>query len=157
MDAFKEEIESAVEKVITKKLKTAVSLLDTILQTLPKQVPVDDVASLNVTFVDNPFFSDTSVGFEINGLFIENKTDIRSYNKYNHLQPSIHCSDPSKMVGIALDEAVFESAFALYYNVTPQIPSFIVFYLNREGNFDPFVYIWVDFSYVLSLLAKQVK
>lgn len=110
---------SAVEKAITKKLKSEVSELGSILQTLPKHIPVDNTASLNVTFVNNPFLSDTSLGFEINGLFVDSKTNILSY--HDHLQPPISCSDTSKMIGIALDEAVFESAFNLYYDVTPQI------------------------------------
>lgn len=114
VDAFEEEIAKAVGKAITKNLKTGVSKLASFLQTLPKQIPVYDNASLNVTFVNNPLLSDTSLGFEINGLFIDSKTDTRSY--HNRLQPPVFCSNPSTMVGIALDEAVFRSAFALYYN-----------------------------------------
>nr|XP_043621260.1 putative BPI/LBP family protein At1g04970 [Erigeron canadensis] len=116
VNAFKEEIVSAVEKAITKKLKTEVSELGSILQTLPRHIPVDDTSSLNVTLVNSPFLSDTSLGFEINGLFVESKTDPRAY--HNHLQPPLACSDPPKMVGIALDEAVFKSASALYYDAT---------------------------------------
>ncbi|KAI3675175.1 hypothetical protein L1987_84761 [Smallanthus sonchifolius] len=114
LDAFKDEIVSAVEKTITKILKIEIAKLESLLQSLPKQIAVDDVASLNVTFVNNPFLSDKSLGFEINGLFMENRTDTHSYG--NSLQPPVICSDPSKMIGIALDEAVFKSAFALYYN-----------------------------------------
>ncbi|KAK9056788.1 hypothetical protein SSX86_024151 [Deinandra increscens subsp. villosa] len=114
LDAFREEIVSTVEKAITKILKIEISKLESLLQSLPKQIPVDDLASLNVTLVNNPFLSDTSLGFEINGLFIENKTYTRSYG--NSLQPPVHCLDPSKMIGMAIDEAVFKSAFALYYN-----------------------------------------
>lgn len=114
VDAFEDEIVSAVEKAITKKLKAGISHLESILQTLPKQIPVDDTASLNVTFVNNPYTSDTSLGVEINGLFIQNKTHAHSY--HNGLQPPVSCSESSKMIGIALDEAVFKSASALYYN-----------------------------------------
>ncbi|XP_076904712.1 putative BPI/LBP family protein At1g04970 isoform X1 [Bidens hawaiensis] len=114
LDAFKEEIESTVAKTITNILKTEISKLGYVLQNLPKQIPVDGVAALNVTLVNSPFLSDSSLGFEINGLFIENKSDKRLYG--NSLQPPVRCSDPSKMIGIALDEAVFKSALALYYN-----------------------------------------
>lgn len=114
VDASEVEIASAIEKAITKKLKTSVSKLGSFLQTLPKRIPVDDIAALNATFVNNPFLSDNSLGFEINGLFIESKKDTLS--RHNTLQPPVSCSDSSKMVGIALDEAVFESAAALYYN-----------------------------------------
>ncbi|KAD3066576.1 hypothetical protein R6Q59_019190 [Mikania micrantha] len=114
LDAFKEEIVLAVEKAITKILSTEISKLGLLLQSLPKEIPVDHVASLNVTFVNSPFLNDRSLGFEINGLFVENRNETYSYA--NSLQPPVHCSDPSKMIGIALDEAVFRSAFALYYN-----------------------------------------
>ncbi|XP_071698914.1 putative BPI/LBP family protein At1g04970 [Rutidosis leptorrhynchoides] len=114
VDAFKDEIISAVEKAFIKKLKSEVSKLASVLQTLPKQIPVVNKVSLNVTFVNNPFLSDTSLGFEINGLFIDSKSNTVQY--HNHLQPPVSCSDPSKMIGFALDEAVFESAFTFYYN-----------------------------------------
>ncbi|XP_071726025.1 putative BPI/LBP family protein At1g04970 [Rutidosis leptorrhynchoides] len=114
VDAFKDEIISAVEKAFTKKLKSEISELASVLQTLPKHIPVDNAVSLNVTFVNNPFLSNTSLGFEINGLFVDSKVNKLSY--HNHLQPPISCSDPLKMIGIALDEAVFESASNLYYD-----------------------------------------
>ncbi|KAK1439783.1 hypothetical protein QVD17_05603 [Tagetes erecta] len=114
LDAFKEEIVSTVENTITYVLRTELSNLGSLLERLPKLLPVDDVASLNVTFVNNPLLTGTSIGFEISGLFVENKTDTHSFR--NSLQPPVHCSDPSKMIGIALDEAVFISALALYYN-----------------------------------------
>ncbi|CAH1450212.1 unnamed protein product [Lactuca virosa] len=41
---------------------------------------------------------------------------VQSLPKLISLQPPVCCSDPQKMVGIALDEAVFNSGFALYYN-----------------------------------------
>ncbi|KVI10656.1 Bactericidal permeability-increasing protein, alpha/beta domain-containing protein [Cynara cardunculus var. scolymus] len=104
----------SIEKAITEKLKTGVSKLGSFLQALPKRIPVDDIAALNVTFVNDPFLSDDSLGFEINGLFIESKKDTLSRRKA--LLPPVSCSDSSKMVGIALDEAVFVSAAALYYN-----------------------------------------
>ncbi|KAI3769604.1 hypothetical protein L6452_00713 [Arctium lappa] len=114
VDASEVQIASAIEKAITKKLKTGVSKLGSFLQTLPKRIPVDDIAALNVTFVNDPFLSDDSLGFEINGLFIESNKDTPSL--HNALQPPVSCSDSSKMVGIALDEAVFVSAAALYYD-----------------------------------------
>ncbi|KAJ0643942.1 putative bactericidal permeability-increasing protein, alpha/beta domain superfamily [Helianthus annuus] len=138
LDAFKDEIVSTVEKSITKTLNDEISKLENALQSLPKQISVDNVAALNVTFVNNPFLSDRSLGFEINGLFIENKTDTHSYinsvNVRDGLQPPVHCSDPSKMIGIALDETVFKSAFALYYNVILQIIILYSLFKQEEKN-----------------------
>ncbi|XP_061962660.1 putative BPI/LBP family protein At1g04970 isoform X2 [Populus nigra] len=86
IDAFEEQIGSAVENAITKNLGEGILKLDLFLQSLPKEIPVDDDASINVTFVDNPSLSNSSVGFDINGLFTARK------------------------------KAVFNSASALYYD-----------------------------------------
>ncbi|KAI9176495.1 hypothetical protein LWI28_003541 [Acer negundo] len=106
VDAFDEKIGSAVENAITKKLKDGILKLDSYLQALPKEVPVDDHASLNVTFVDNPVLSNSSIGFDINGLFTTSENFLLPYHLKN-LQPSVLCPDQSKMLGILLDEAVF--------------------------------------------------
>ncbi|XP_023874276.1 putative BPI/LBP family protein At1g04970 [Quercus suber] len=118
IDAFEEQIGSAVESAITKKLKEGILKLDTFLQALPKEIPVDDNASLNVTFVNDPLLSNASVGFEINGLFTERKRDPVLGYRHENSKTSVFCPDSSKMVGISLDEAVFNSASALYYNAT---------------------------------------
>lgn len=44
------------------------------------------------------------------------------------LKTPVYCSDPQKMVGIALDEVVFNSGFFLYYSVTQQILYLFVFF-----------------------------
>ncbi|KAJ7960308.1 Lipid binding protein BPI/LBP [Quillaja saponaria] len=116
IDAFEGKIESAVENAITKKLEEGISRLDSFLQSLPKFLPVDDKASLNVTFVNDPLLTKSSIGFEINGLFVERKMTLVSNNHHKNLQSLVFCADSSKMLGIALDEAVFNSASALYYN-----------------------------------------
>ncbi|KAL5861517.1 hypothetical protein ACOSQ4_002813 [Xanthoceras sorbifolium] len=115
VDAFEEKIGSAVENAITKKLKEGILNLDSFLQSLPKEIPVDDHASLNVTFVDDPVLSNSSIGLDINGLFTARKEVLFPYSLKN-LQPSVICPDQSKMLGIALDEAVFNSASVLYYD-----------------------------------------
>ncbi|KAJ9560859.1 hypothetical protein OSB04_006019 [Centaurea solstitialis] len=114
VDALEKQIMSAIEKAITEKLNAGVSKLGSFLQTLPKQIPVDDIASLNVTFVNAPFLSDNSLGFEINGLFVKSQKNTPSL--HNALRSPVSCSDSSKMVAIALDQAVFVSAAALYYD-----------------------------------------
>ncbi|XP_017428079.2 putative BPI/LBP family protein At1g04970 isoform X1 [Vigna angularis] len=129
VDAFEEKIGSAVENAITKKLTKGISRLDSYLESLPKEVPVDDHTSLNVTFVNDVLLSDSSVGFETNGLFIERNPSVPILDLYhNNLKLPILCTNSSKMVGITLDEAVFNSASALYYDakfmhwIVDQIP-----------------------------------
>lgn len=116
IDAFEKQIGSAVENAITKKLEEGVSKLDFLLQDLPKEISVDDSASLNVTFVSEPLLSNYSIEFEVNGLFTETKKEAVSNYYHKNLQPSVSCTDPSKMLGISLDEAVFNSASALYFD-----------------------------------------
>ncbi|XWS75826.1 hypothetical protein CRYUN_Cryun01aG0125400 [Craigia yunnanensis] len=116
INAFEEQIGSAVEIAITNKLKDGILKLDSFLQSLPKEIPVDDNASLNVSFVENPLLSSSSIEFDINGLFTERKkVPVPKHYRYTW-QPSVFCSDQSRMLGISLDEAVFNSASALHYD-----------------------------------------
>ncbi|XP_044502558.1 putative BPI/LBP family protein At1g04970 [Mangifera indica] len=116
VDAFQEQIGSSVENAITKKLEEGILKLDSFLQSLPTEIPVDDHASLNVTFIGSPLLSSSSIGFDINGLFTARKKVPSPEYFHLNLQPSVSCTDQYKMVGISLDEAVFNSASALYYD-----------------------------------------
>ncbi|XP_022758974.1 putative BPI/LBP family protein At1g04970 [Durio zibethinus] len=116
INAFEEQIGSAVENAITNKLKDGILKLDSFLQSLPKEIPVDDNASLNVSFVANPLLSNSSIEFDINGLFIATKKVPVPKHYPKTQQPSVICIDQSKMLGISLDGAVFNSASALYYD-----------------------------------------
>ncbi|KAJ8749324.1 hypothetical protein K2173_018808 [Erythroxylum novogranatense] len=116
IDAFEDQIRSTVENTITKKLGEGILKLDSFMQALPKEIPVDDYASINVTFVNDPFLSNYSIAFDINGLFAARKKDPISIYYHQSLQPPISCIDSSKMLGISLDQAVFESASSLYYD-----------------------------------------
>ncbi|WCJ37437.1 lipid-binding serum glycoprotein family protein [Euphorbia peplus] len=116
IDALEGNIGAAVEDTITEKLGEGILKLDSLLQSLPKDIPVDDNASLNVTFVKDPLLSNSSIEFDINGLFTGRTNIPVSMDFLKSSQPSAFCPDPSKMLGISLDEAVFNSASALYYN-----------------------------------------
>lgn len=118
IDAFEEQIGNAVENSITKKLKDGIVKLDTFLQALPKEIPLDDDTYLNATFVNEPVLSNSSIGFEINGLFTaRRKPSVSEYHNKDS-KALVSCSDPSKMLGIALDEAVFNSVAATYFDVS---------------------------------------
>ncbi|KAL5581757.1 hypothetical protein UlMin_014199 [Ulmus minor] len=116
IDAFEEEIGSAVENAITKKLNEGILTLDSFLQSLPKEIPLDDNASLNVTFVNEPILSNSSIGFDINGLFTPSKNALVPNYYEKDSESSLSCTDPLKMLEISLDEAVINSASALYYD-----------------------------------------
>lgn len=108
-----------MENAITKKLTQGISRIDSYLKNLPKEVPVNDNTSLNVTFVNDVLLSDSSVGFETNGLFIERNIPLPILDLYDkNSKLPILCTNSSKMLGITLDEAVFNSASTLYYDVS---------------------------------------
>lgn len=115
MDAFEGQIISAVENAITKKIKEGIVRLDKFLQVLPKEIQVDDIAALNVTFVNDPLLRNSSVGFEINGLFTTVDTVATLNNHIPNLQHSAVCQAPLKMLWISLDEAVLNSASDTYF------------------------------------------
>lgn len=130
INAFEEQIESTVENAITQKLKEGILKLDVFLQSLPEEIPLDDTASLNVTFANEPLLCNSSVGFEINGLFSPRKiVPVLKYQENDSESPVscmdseslVSCMDVSKMLGISLHEFVFNSASALYYDVSSRI------------------------------------
>ncbi|XP_010270100.1 PREDICTED: putative BPI/LBP family protein At1g04970 isoform X1 [Nelumbo nucifera] len=116
VDAFEEQISSAVQNTITKKIKEGVVELDSLLNTLPKEIPVDEITTLNVTFVNDPLLSNSSIEIEIDGLFMAADEVVNpSYYHKNSKSPA-SCKDPPKMLEISLDEAVFNSASDAYFN-----------------------------------------
>ncbi|KAK7385816.1 hypothetical protein VNO78_31706 [Psophocarpus tetragonolobus] len=129
VDAFEDKIGSTVENAITKKLTKGISRLDSYLKSLPKEVPVDHQTFMNVTFVNDVLLSDSSVGFETNGLFVERNVSLPILDLYhkNSKLPFL-CTNSTKMLGITLDEVVFNSASAVYYDakfmhwIVDQIP-----------------------------------
>ncbi|KAL9244306.1 hypothetical protein vseg_018094 [Gypsophila vaccaria] len=114
VDVFVERIESAVEEAITQNLREAVIQLDSSLQSLPQSIPIDDVASLNVSIIDDPVLTNSSIELQINGLFAASDQTLQPQFYEQHLE-TLLCDDTSKMIGISIDEAVFLSASDLYF------------------------------------------
>ncbi|EXB81102.1 Putative BPI/LBP family protein [Morus notabilis] len=115
VDVFEDIIRSAVEDAISSNIKEGVTMLDSLLQTLPKEIPVHDIAAMNVTFVGDPVLSKFSIELAINGLFtgIDNLgssfygkglVDLVDYNASN------------KMAVMLLHEKVFNSAASVFFN-----------------------------------------
>lgn len=117
VNAFEDQIRSSVESAITKNIIKGTIKLDSLLQTLPKEIRVDDVVALNVTFITDPLFGNSSVKFNVKGLFVSSdKVSAPTYlHKYS--QSSISCGEALKMLWISLDEAVFNSASLVYFQV----------------------------------------
>ncbi|OAY55650.2 putative BPI/LBP family protein At1g04970 isoform X2 [Manihot esculenta] len=116
VDAFEGPIGSAVENAISKKIKEGISKLDSRLQSLPKQVSVDHVSAMNVTFTGNPVLVNSSIEIDINGLFMTRDNVLIPSYYYKGLQASDSSNCPAKMIGISLHENVFNTAAVVYFN-----------------------------------------
>uniref|UniRef100_A0A5B7BY55 Lipid-binding serum glycoprotein C-terminal domain-containing protein n=1 Tax=Davidia involucrata TaxID=16924 RepID=A0A5B7BY55_DAVIN len=117
VDAFGGKIGSSVEDAVSKKIKDGIVKLDSLLQSLPKEVAIDDIAALNVTFVNDLGLSNSSIDLEIDGLFTAMDEVVVSNHYHQNLQSSVYfCQGPAKMVGISLHESVLNSASFVYFN-----------------------------------------
>nr|XP_043639632.1 putative BPI/LBP family protein At1g04970 [Erigeron canadensis] len=116
IDYFEEDIANAVEDTITKNVKDAVIKLDLVLQSLPKEVSVGDIATLNVTITDGPILSNTSLLIGIDGLFSHIDSEVTSYNYERSLLSSSSCNSQENMVAISVHETVLNSASSVYFS-----------------------------------------
>jgi lipopolysaccharide-binding protein len=117
VDGFHDHITSSVESAITQKITEGAEKLDSLLQSLPKEVNLDDVAFMNVTFVKDPLFKSSSVEFYISGLFVPSQRTLM-HESHQVLAEGPHfLVDASKMLWISLDEAVFNSASDVLFQV----------------------------------------
>ncbi|KAF4395911.1 hypothetical protein G4B88_028081 [Cannabis sativa] len=115
VDAFQGNIESLVEDAMSKKIEEGITKLDSLLQSLPKQIQVYDIAAMNVTFVGKPVLSKSSIEFEINGLFTA-IDDLTSRFYHKNLLDHVFCNASTKMIEISLHEQVFNSVSLLIFN-----------------------------------------
>ncbi|KAL2472924.1 putative BPI/LBP family protein [Forsythia ovata] len=115
VNAFEGNIVSAVENAVSKKIKDGIIKLDSALQSLPKEVPITNIASLNVTFVEDPKLSESSLDLEIDGLLSAKDENMVSNHYHKTLQASLSCKEVDKMVRISLHEDVLNSASTVYF------------------------------------------
>ncbi|KAK4341879.1 hypothetical protein RND71_037695 [Anisodus tanguticus] len=120
-DAFEGRLTSAVESAISKKLKEGIVKLDSLLQSLSKEIPIRNIAALNVTFVGNPQFRDSSLTLSINGLISAKQAYAAPPYQHllaslEHLFASVYLKDPASMVTISLHEKVLLSVSSVYYD-----------------------------------------
>ncbi|KAL0306317.1 UNVERIFIED_CONTAM: putative BPI/LBP family protein [Sesamum radiatum] len=118
VDAFESKISSAVEDAVSKKINESIVGLDSMLQSLPKEVPVTNIAALNVTFVDDPELSESSLDLEVNGLFSAKDAVVLSSHYHRSIRDSLSCKEADKMVKISLHEDVLKSASSVYFNAS---------------------------------------
>ncbi|KAG2611076.1 hypothetical protein PVAP13_4KG048900 [Panicum virgatum] len=114
INAFEDHIKAAVEKAIPENIIEGAGKLDSFLQGLPRTVSLDDVAALNMTFVNDPHYGNSSIEFDINGL-ITSAVAKTTNNLQKHPHLSLSCGGASKMLSLSLDEDVFNSALDVYF------------------------------------------
>ncbi|XBH92833.1 hypothetical protein VPH35_083880 [Triticum aestivum] len=138
IDAFSNHIRSSLENAIMNKIVEGASKLDLFLGGLPKEIYVDRVATMNVTFINDPRFSSSSVEFDIDGLFIpSNKTAPQSDMHFGDTKLAPPLGSSSNMLWISLDEDVFNSVSSLYFkagllqHMVDKVPD--QFLLNTAG------------------------
>lgn len=119
-----------METTIKKKITQGISKFDSLMQNLPKEVKVDDIVSLNVTFVNQPVLGNSSIEVDINGLFIWNNNPAASRLSGRNYDDPVLCDRLSPMLGISLHEAVFSSASASYFEVIILIYFPVIHYLE---------------------------
>ncbi|KAH0987277.1 hypothetical protein GBA52_014454 [Prunus armeniaca] len=148
VDAFEGQIVFAVEDNISKKIREGIMKLDSLLQSLPKQIALDDIAALNVTFVGNPVFNNSSIEFHINGLFMAPNDDFASslYNK-DSLDP-VPFNVPAKMVEISLHENVFSSVSLVFFHA-----NYMQWVINKTP--DQSLLNTAEWKYIVPQLYKQ--
>ncbi|XP_071696000.1 putative BPI/LBP family protein At1g04970 [Rutidosis leptorrhynchoides] len=116
VDYFTDDIGYAVEDAITSNVKDAVIKLDSVIQSLPKQVSFGDIATLNVTITDGPIMSSNSLLIGIDGLFTQTNNELTSVRYGNSLLSTESCNSQDKMVAISVNENVLNSASSVYFN-----------------------------------------
>lgn len=85
------------------------------MQGLPRTISLDDVAALNMTFVNDPHYGNSSIEFDINGLITSAVSKTTNLLKHPHL--SLDCGGASKMLLLSLDEDVLNSALEVHFKV----------------------------------------
>lgn len=97
------------------------SKLNALLQKVPKSISLDDISSLNLTLISDPVYSNTSIEFDINGIFSSSSAKEKAYNMWreNNSQNGVHLSSNGepKMFMVAIDEEVLNSALQVYFQV----------------------------------------
>ncbi|KAK4279194.1 hypothetical protein QN277_016940 [Acacia crassicarpa] len=116
VDLFEGRIASAVEDTVSGKIREGISKLSSLLQSLPKEISLGKTAVLNVSFVNNPVLTNSSIEFEINGLVTGKNETLVPQGYHREPEASFSCGGLSNMIKISLHEDVLNSASLVYFN-----------------------------------------
>jgi hypothetical protein len=113
--AFDAQIRAAIEAAISKQIIISAEKLDNYLQSVPRNLPIDDASAIDVTVVGDPLVNPTFLSVGVEGEFTSLLKPINFTLPDHGLEPGLFCSDSTKMVTIALCDYVINSATAVYY------------------------------------------
>lgn len=122
MYAFDAQIRAAIEAAISKQIIISAEKLDNYLQSVPRNLPIDDASAIDVTVVGDPLVNPTFLSVGVEGEFTSLLKPINFTRPDHGLEPGLFCSDSTKMVTIALCDYVINSATTVYYEVLSLIP-----------------------------------
>ncbi|XP_047336459.1 putative BPI/LBP family protein At1g04970 [Impatiens glandulifera] len=116
VSALESKIRSAIEVAVVEQIGGVIIELDSLLQTIPRAIDLDNIASWNITSVNDPVLDGYSVGVEINGLVMPIDGISSFGNNSRNIQSIVSCGGPAKMAGISIHERVLNSASLVYFN-----------------------------------------
>ncbi|KAL5548498.1 hypothetical protein UlMin_003729 [Ulmus minor] len=147
VDAFEGKIESLVEDTISSKIREGITELGSLLQSLPKQIEVYDMAAMNVSFVGSPVLSNSSIELDINGLFMATNNLVSSFYHMGSVE-LVACEASHKMLKISLHEKVFNSVSLVLFNA-----DYLHWIFDKVP--DQFLLNTSRWKYVIPLLYKK--
>ncbi|KAJ7570867.1 hypothetical protein O6H91_01G136800 [Diphasiastrum complanatum] len=114
--AFGDQIRAAIETALTDQIVQGVGKLDSFLQHIPRKIPIDDTAAVDVTVVQNPVLNSAFLSVGVKGEFLNVDSVEDSSKSVGILPVGLFCSNSLKMVTMALSDHVLDSAAAVYFD-----------------------------------------
>eukprot|EP00270_Netrium_digitus_P012745 TRINITY_DN4174_c0_g2_i1.p1 TRINITY_DN4174_c0_g2~~TRINITY_DN4174_c0_g2_i1.p1 ORF type:complete len:410 (-),score=101.77 TRINITY_DN4174_c0_g2_i1:348-1487(-) len=139
-ETFADGVRAAVEAALTKAMTKAAVKLDTYLQGLPREIPVDSLAAIDATIVTDPVVQASSLSVAPLGQFISITRQGTEADAAPPIMPDgLSCGNSDKMLAIALSDFVINSAADVYFNagvmklVVDHLPDSSIIKLNTRS------------------------
>jgi len=116
---FEKPLRSTIEDTVSQTIEDAIMELNPLLKSIPKEISIDKIATLNVTCINDLVYGNDSINFEIDGLFSARDKAVASKYNVRNSQASVSCERAAKMLGISIHEKVVNSASLVYFDVSP--------------------------------------
>ncbi|XP_052178931.1 putative BPI/LBP family protein At1g04970 [Diospyros lotus] len=145
---FEKPLRSTIEDTVSQAIEDAIMELDPLLKSIPKEISIDNIATLNVTCINDLVYSNDSINFEIDGLFSARDKAVASKYNVRNSQASVSCESAAKMLGISIHEKVVNSASLVYFDA--DVMHWIIDKISDQSLLNT-----AEWKYVLPQLYKQ--